>query len=70
MFTEVNSLTTQIASGTQEQQQATASMNDNMAAVVSLSDDINLGLNKVAEHAELQKATSEEVDTTLNRVCV
>ena len=70
VFNEVNSLTTQIANGTEEQQHATASINDNMAAVVSLSQDINKGLNVVAEHAEQQKATSEDVDSTLNRVCI
>jgi methyl-accepting chemotaxis protein len=70
VFTEVNTLTSQIASGTGEQQHSTASINDNMAAVVSLSQDINKGLTIVAEHAEQQKATAEEVDTTLNRICV
>lgn len=70
VFTEVNSLTSQIASGMEEQQHSTSSINDNMAAVVSLSHDINTGLNAVAEHAERQKATTEEVDTTLNRICV
>jgi methyl-accepting chemotaxis protein len=70
VFTEVNSLTSQIASGTQGQQHSTASINDNMAAVVSLSQDIHNGLNIVAEHAELQKATTEEVDGTLNKICV
>jgi methyl-accepting chemotaxis protein len=70
VFTEVNTLTSQIASGTEEQQHSTASINDNMAAVVSLSQDINKGLTIVAEHAEQQKATAEEVDTTLNRICV
>ncbi|GAA6206008.1 MULTISPECIES: methyl-accepting chemotaxis protein [Thalassotalea] len=70
VFTEVNTLTSQIASGTEQQQQSTASINDNMAAVVSLSQDINKGLTIVAEHAEQQKATAEEVDTTLNRICV
>ena len=70
VFTEVNTLTSQIASGTEEQQHSTASINDNMAAVVSLSNDINKGLTIVAEHAEQQKATAEEVDTTLNRICV
>jgi len=69
-FTEVNNLTSQIASGTEEQQQSTASINDNMATIVSLSRDINEGLSAVAEHAEQQKSTSEEVDTTLNRICV
>jgi len=69
-FTEVNNLTSQIASGTEEQQQSTASINDNMATIVSLSRDINEGLSAVAEHAEQQKSTSEEVDITLNRICV
>ena len=41
-----------------------------MAAVVSLSQDLTNGLNIVAEHAEQQKATSEEVDSTLNRISV
>ena len=70
VFTEVNSLTSQIASGTQEQQHSTVSINDNMAAVVSLSQDIHNGLNVVAEHADLQKSTTEEVDGTLNKICV
>ena len=69
-FTEVNSLTSQIASGTEEQQQSTASINDNMAAIVSLSSRINEGLSAVAEHAEQQKSISEEVDITLNKICV
>jgi len=69
-FTEVDNLTSQIASGTEEQQQSTTSINDNMAAIVSLSRDINEGLQAVAEHAEQQKATAEEVDITLNRICV
>ncbi len=70
VFTEVNTLTSQIANGTEQQQHSTASINDNMAAVVSLSQDVNKGLNIVAEHAEQQKATAEDVDTTLNRICV
>ncbi|MEW6992364.1 methyl-accepting chemotaxis protein [Colwelliaceae bacterium 6441] len=70
VFTEVNTLTSQMASGTEQQQHSTASINDNMAAVVSLSQEINEGLNLVAEHAEKQKAISEDVDTTLNRICV
>ncbi len=70
VFTEVDTLTSQIANGTQEQQQSTASIHDNMSAVVALSQEINHGLNRVAEHAEQQKATAEEVDITLNRICV
>ncbi|WP_286233115.1 methyl-accepting chemotaxis protein [Thalassotalea sediminis] len=70
VFNEVNSLTTQIAADTHEQQHATASINENMVTVVSLSKEINSTLNHVAENAERQKATTEDVDTTLNRVCV
>ena len=69
-FGEVDNLTSQIASGTQEQQSATASINDNMMAVVSLSREINQGLASVTEHAEQQQTTSAAVDQTLNRICV
>ncbi|GAA5138794.1 methyl-accepting chemotaxis protein [Thalassotalea piscium] len=70
VFTEVNQLIEQMASGTEQQQKSTASINDNMAEIVSLSADVTAGLSVVAEHAEQQKATTEEVDTTLNRICV
>jgi methyl-accepting chemotaxis protein len=69
-FEEVNSLTSQMAQSTQEQQSSTASINDNMMAVLSLSRDVNEGLTSVAEHANQQQETSQEVDTTLNRICV
>jgi methyl-accepting chemotaxis protein len=70
VFTEVDTLTSQIASGTAEQQASTASINENMSAIVTLSRDINSGLSSVAELADSQQKTAEEVDTTLNRVCV
>ena len=70
VFTEIDSLTSQIANGTNEQQQSTASINDNMMAVVSLSQDINQSLAAVSEHAKQQQQTTEAVDITLNRVCV
>jgi len=70
VFNEVNMLTSQIASGTEEQQQSTSSVNTNMAEVVSLSRDITDGLTSVAQHAEQQQNTSMDVDTTLNRICV
>lgn len=69
-FKEVDTLTSQIANGTQEQQSATASINDNMMAVVSLSQEINAGLAAVADHAQQQQKTSADVDVTLNRICV
>lgn len=69
-FEDVNNLTSQIAQGTQEQQSATAKINDSMMAVVSLSRDINEGLTSVAQHAVQQQQISTEVDITLNRVCV
>ncbi|UUO22562.1 hypothetical protein FGD67_04700 [Colwellia sp. M166] len=70
VFSEVDTLTSQIAQGTSEQQQSTASINDNMSIVVKLSRDLNSSLLSVAELAELQQQTAVDVDTTLNRVCV
>lgn len=69
-FQEVDNLTSQIASGTQEQQGATASINDSMMSVVSLSRDINQGLSSAAEHAQVQQQTSSDVEKTLSRICV
>ncbi|NMP31033.1 hypothetical protein HII17_05590 [Thalassotalea sp. M1531] len=69
-FADVDNLTSQIASGTDEQRLSTSSINDNMTTVVALSRDITSGLASVAEHAEQQKVTSAEVDKTLNKVCV
>ncbi len=69
-FKEVDTLTSQIAHGTQEQQSATASINDNMMAVVALGREINEGLAAVADHAQQQQQTSVEVGITLNRICV
>lgn len=70
VFAEVDNLTSQIASGTEEQQVATASINDNMFAIVELSREINDGLGSVSQHAEMQKTTANDVDQTLNRICV
>jgi len=69
-FQEVDNLTSQIASRTLTQQGDTSSINDSMLAVVSLSHDINNGLNSVSVHAEQQQKTSQEVEQTLNRICV
>ncbi|WP_082606538.1 MULTISPECIES: methyl-accepting chemotaxis protein [Colwellia] len=67
---DVDNLTSQIASTTLAQQSATSSINDTMLAVVSLSHDINSGLNSVAAHAEQQQQTSKEVEQAINRICV
>jgi methyl-accepting chemotaxis protein len=69
-FQDVDNLTSQIASSTLAQKNATSSINDSMLAVVSLSDEINRGLNSVAAHAEQQQKTAQEVDQTINRICV
>ena len=69
-FQDVDNLTSQIASGTLAQQSATSSINDSILAVVSLSHDINSGLNSIAAHAEQQQHTALEVEKTLNRICV
>ena len=70
VFNEVNTLTSQIACGTEQQQQSTASVSTNMAEVASLSREITNGLSSVAKHAEQQQNTSVDVATTLNRICV
>ncbi|WP_448549138.1 methyl-accepting chemotaxis protein [Thalassotalea fusca] len=70
VFNQVESLTTQIASGTTEQQKSTASIHDNMDSVVALSREINENLMHVSEQAEKQHATAADVDSTLNRICV
>ncbi len=70
VFTEVDNLTSQIAGGTEDQQRSTSSINENMAAVVSLSREINQGLSSVVEHANQQQVTSAEVDSSLNKICV
>lgn len=59
-----------MASSTLAQQSATSSINSSMLAVVSLSHDINTGLNSVAAHAEQQQKTSQQVEQTMNRICV
>lgn len=69
-FQEVDNLTSQIASSTLEQQNATSSINDSMLSVVALSHDINNGLSSVAAHADQQQQTSQEVEQTINRICV
>lgn len=69
-FADVDNLTSQIASGTDEQRLSTSSINENMSTVATLSRDITSGLASVAEHAKQQKETSAEVDSTLNKVCV
>ena len=70
VFQEVDALTTQIASGTEDQQQSTASLNDNMSMMVDISREINQGLSIASQHAEQQKGTSQQVDATLSRICV
>jgi methyl-accepting chemotaxis protein len=69
-FQEIDNLTSQIASGTQEQQGATSSINDSMMSVVALSSDITEGLSSAVEHAQLQQQTSADVEHALNRICV
>ncbi|WP_157673904.1 methyl-accepting chemotaxis protein [Cognaticolwellia beringensis] len=70
VFSEVDTLTTQIARGTSEQQHSTASLNNNMSMLVKLSRELNSNLLSVAELAEMQQQTAAEVDIILNRVCV
>lgn len=69
-FEKVDSLTSQIAQGTQAQQNATSTINHNMTAVVALSHDINSGLVTMNDYANEQQKTASDIDTTLNRICV
>lgn len=69
-FQDLDNLTSQIAHTTQEQQVSTASINDNMMAVVSLSREINDGLASVSADAQQQQKTAADVDQTLDRICV
>ncbi len=61
VFQEVDALTTQIASGTEDQQQSTASLNDNMSMMVDISREINQGLSIASQHAEQQKGTRNKL---------
>jgi len=70
VFSEVDTLTTQIARGTTDQQHATASLNNNMSMVVKLSRELNSNLLSIAALAEMQQQSAAEVDTVLSRVCV
>ncbi|MGB2741898.1 MAG: methyl-accepting chemotaxis protein [Cognaticolwellia sp.] len=70
VFTEVDTLTSQIAQGTNDQQHSTASINEHMSMVVELSRELNNSFLSVAELAEMQQQTAAEVDTTLTRICV
>ena len=70
VFNQVESLTSQIASGTSEQQHSTASIHSNMDSVVALSREINESLTHVSEQTEIQHSTAAEVDNTLNKICV
>lgn len=70
VFNEVDSLTSQIALGTEEQQRSTSSLNKNMMTVVKISHEIHQGLVNATHHAEQQKETSKQVDGTLTRICV
>jgi len=70
VFHDVDTLTSQIANSTSEQQQSTTSINDNMSEVVTLSQEINTRLISVSEHAEKQHECASQVDVTLNRICV
>lgn len=69
-FADVDNLTSQIASGTDEQRLSTSSINETMANVAELSRNITAGLASVAAHAQQQQETSAEVDSTLNKICV
>lgn len=69
-FKEVDTLTSEMANGTNEQQVLTLSLNDNMNKVVSLSEEINQELASVATISDKQHDSSLTIDTNLNKICV
>lgn len=70
VFSEVDNLSAQIASGTEEQQRTTESMNDNMSAVVNLSKEINYGLTEMNQQAKSQHEAATRVENSLRKICV
>lgn len=70
VFSEVDNLTSQMAHATTEQQQSTSSINDNVMAVVSLSQEINVNLSAISEKAQQQQQTTESIEKSLNKICV
>ena len=69
-FQDVDKLTSQIASSALAQQNAISFINNNMLDLVSLNEDIKNGFNSVANHADQHQKTSQEVEQTINRICV
>jgi len=69
-FSEVDGLTSQMAESTQQQQLATNTIDSNVKHLVELNQQVNTALMSIAKLAEEQRSTVEDVDTTLNRVCV
>ena len=69
-FCEVDGLTSKMAESTQQQQQATNAIDGNVKHLVELNQQVNTALMSIAKLAEEQRSTVEDVDTTLNRVCV
>lgn len=69
-FEEVDTLTSEMANGTNEQQTFTLSINNNMDKVVNLSGEIAQSFSQISGYSDKQQATSIEVDKTLSKICV
>lgn len=69
-FSEVDNLTSEMASSTNEQQNFTLSINSNMDKVVQLSGEIEQGFVEVTNFSGQQTETSLAIDKSLSKVCV
>lgn len=69
-FSEVDNLIAQMAERTAQQQRETNTIDSNVKNLVELNQQVNTALMSIAELAAEQRSTVEDVDVTLNRVCV
>jgi methyl-accepting chemotaxis protein len=70
VFTQLDSVASNIADSILGQQASTNSINQRAAKMSSLSQDVHDHLTVIAERAQQQKVTANKLDQELTRVCV
>ena len=70
VFTQLDSVASNIADSIWGQQASTNSINQRAAKMSSLSQDVHDHLTVIAERAQQQKVTANKLDQELTRVCV
>jgi methyl-accepting chemotaxis protein len=70
VFTQLDSVASNIADSILGQQTSTNSINQRAAKMSSLSQDVHDHLTVIAERAQQQKVTANKLDQELTRVCV